>query len=213
MISFTGVHITREFGSPTIRDMAVQGCRITRFGGAGEVIPHWPIALHSILVANLLPTPLRAYGLLHDVGHEVAMSDIPKPLKTAEQKALANVLQRRTYEALGIPAPTKKQEVAIHEADMAACNAEGAAGCGPRGYEETQDEFSLDPVAAEELRKLLFHEKFAHYNLHTDETEWRFNELLLSDGYWPLEFERDLRSALRDMHQRQVGHIDNRKAA
>lgn len=209
MISYCGSHITKEFGAPTPRCMAVQGMRINRFAGAGITIPFWPIGLHSILVANLLPPHLRAHGLLHDVGHEVSMSDIPKPLKTTEQRSLAQVLQERTYHSLGLVMPTEEEDELIHAADMAACNAEGAAGCGPRGYVETQTGFVLDQRAEFNLQMLLDNPMFRNRTTG----DFQFHEMLLEDGHWPLHFERDLRMALREAHQRQPKYVDYRKAA
>lgn len=50
-------------------------CRYT-----GATVVSWSIAQHSLLVAALLPAPLKFAGLLHDA-HEAYTSDIATPFK------------------------------------------------------------------------------------------------------------------------------------
>lgn len=62
-------------------DIAEHLAKINRFLGAtpGTV---YSVAQHCCLVADILPTELRAYGLLHDAP-EAFIADIPTPAKQA----------------------------------------------------------------------------------------------------------------------------------
>ena len=109
--------------------------RLVRFSGAAEVF--WPIGMHMLLVADLMPRQVYAgpsdapanpwmevYGLLHDAA-EVCVGDVPRPMKTAEARALEDRVQSRIYAALGVPEPTAAVTAAIKEADFRAALAEG----------------------------------------------------------------------------------------
>lgn len=190
MISYTGTHITREFGALNITDMAVQGMRICRFAGAGYKIHFWPVGMHSLFVADILDVVLKRpdlehEALIHDLEAEAIMCDIPKPHKTAEQKAHENVLAARTRFNLGLATLTDADAKIIKRADIIAVHAEGAAGCGPRGYVETQTGFELNQDAANLLHRYL------------SDSCFKFDEMLLPNGHWPTLFEDRLRAALR----------------
>lgn len=195
-MTFTGIHVTREFGAPSIRDIAVQSMRLVRFSGAAEVF--WPIGMHMLLVADLMPravdggqldTPtnpwMEVYGLLHDAA-EVCVADVPRPMKTAEARALEDRVQSRIYAALGVPEPTPQITAAIKEADFRAALAEGVCGCAGRGYAETQTGFRHDKVAEEALQQYIADPAFTR------------DDLLDANGYWPLLYESRLRAALRE---------------
>ena len=47
-----------------IRDIAHHLSLCCRFNGACRV--HYSVAQHSVMVANILPAPLRFWGLMHD---------------------------------------------------------------------------------------------------------------------------------------------------
>lgn len=190
MISYTGTHITREFGAVNITDMAVQGCRLVRFAGAGHKVPFWPVALHSLLVADILcyvlnRPDLEHEGLLHDLEAEAIMNDIPKPHKTDEQKTHEKALARRTRTLLGLLDIFPADERVVKLADIKAVHAEGAAGCGPRGYVCTQTGFKHDVAVDRILDGYLENPNFTYENM------------LNPDGFWPLHFEDRLREALQ----------------
>lgn len=63
---------------PGVRDLAAVLSKINRFTGNTELA--WSVAEHSLLVASLLPAPLRLYGLLHDA-HEAVIGDIISPVR------------------------------------------------------------------------------------------------------------------------------------
>jgi 5'-deoxynucleotidase YfbR-like HD superfamily hydrolase len=45
---------------------------------------------------------MEVYGLLHDAA-EVCVADVPRPMKTAEARALEDRVQLRIYTAQGVP--------------------------------------------------------------------------------------------------------------
>ena len=183
MISFTGTHISRTFGSPNVRDISVQLMRIIRFGGAGDIC--WPVGIHSLLVADLLPPELEVYGLLHDAA-ESCVADVPRPMKTNAAREVEAAVTKRIYAHLGVPLPTAEEAALVHEADVQAGMAEGAHGCGPRGYEETMTNYRYNPRAVMMLRTYLDSFKVA--------------EAMDANGCWVHHFERRLLRALRTLH-------------
>ena len=184
MISFTGSHVTKEFGALNIRDMAVQLMRLDRFGGAGKHF--WSVGMHSLLVADLLPKHLKHHGLLHD-GPEGAVGEVPRPMKTDAARYVERCVLERTYTHLGLELPTHEEHKLVKAADNIACNVEGMY-VGPRGFVDTQTESSIDPFAEKILLMYL--------NNITGNIE---SQMLNCDGFWPLEFERRLRQAIRDL--------------
>ena len=184
MFSYSGIHITQEYGAPTLRDIAIQSMRIFRFCGAGEKL--WPVGMHLMLVADLLPEELKHHGLLHD-GPEAVVSDVPRPFKTPQAKKLENIVQGRIYHSLGLRLPTAKQAELVHLADIRAVNVEGRFGYGPRGFEQTQPNIDYEDIEA--LNLFYFYEE-------------RFNpaEALDANSYWPLELENRLRIAVTRAH-------------
>ena len=213
MLTWSGCHVTKGFGAPTIRDIAVQSMRLVRFSGAAEVF--WPVGMHMMLVADLMPKTLEkprlcagaaggvfidpnhepavnpwleVYALLHDAA-EVCVADVPRPMKTAEARTVEEAVQYRIYRALGVPDPTVQEIAAVKEADFRAALAEGVCGCAGRGFQETQTGFRHDPEAEQILRSTL--PKCEPIDL----------ALLNPDGFWPLEYERRLRAALRTAQQ------------
>ncbi|WP_321471038.1 hypothetical protein [uncultured Paludibaculum sp.] len=184
MITFCGTHVTKEFGAPNLRDIAVQSMRLVRFcGSAGK---WFPIGMHLLLTADLLPPELEHHGLLHDAP-EVVVNDTPRPMKTKAQRALEHRVQKRIYHSLGLRMPTPEEEALIHAADIRAVNVEGVLDYGPRGFEDLQPGLTADPVAMKKIQDYLS----------------CFNPLdaLNPDGYWPLRLERRLRKAIRKAQQ------------
>lgn len=200
VLTYTGVHVTREFGAPTLRDIAVQTMRLFRFAGSGKKC--WPVGMHLLLVADLANSvfqskdgcrvigdkSLEHHALLHDAA-EAAMNDCPRPMKTVQAKKLEARITERIYHSLGLKLPTLKEAELIHTADMRAVQVEGRAGYGPRGYEQTQPNIDYNDNHA--LNLFHWYEK-------------RFNpaEALDADSYWPLELERRLRIAVTRAHNR-----------
>lgn len=190
MITFTGTHITREYGAPGIRDIAVQSMRIVRFVGAGEIF--WTVGMHQLLVAELVLPVNKVHALLHDAS-EILMSDIPQPMKTAEQKQLERRLETRLYANLGLTEPTEFQNKLIKEADMKATCAEGTLGCGPYPFKLTQRNYNLDPFARDALQKLL--------------KDYDQTDVLNPNGYWVNYYEDQVREWLRWQHEYEERRI------
>ena len=180
MLTYTGIHVAREFGAPSIRDIAVQSMRIARFSGAGNI--WWPIGMHMLLVADLVPPELECHGLLHDAA-EVSVADVPKPMKTADLRELENAVLYRIYRLLGAPQPTAGQRTEIKKADFRAALAEGALGCSGRGFSDTQTGFYRDNKAEEILLQYL--------------KTFKPQEAIDPDGQWAWRYEHRLRAALR----------------
>jgi hypothetical protein len=131
--------------------------RLVRFSGAADIF--WPIGMHMLLVADLMPKNLNknpeaepinpwleVYGLLHDAA-EIAVADVPRPMKTAEARALDDRVQSRIYAAMGVPEPSAEIQAVVKEADFRVALAEGVCGCAGRGYADTQTGFRHDPEA------------------------------------------------------------------
>lgn len=120
-------------------DLAVQLARIPRWNGAtlGRPDEVFPVAAHSVLVANLMPPDaspaLRLFALLHDAD-EAYTGDIPSPLKWAMRHILqrngctinplrhiADTIQRAVLDAVGLfgPVPHRWHD-AVKAADLLA---------------------------------------------------------------------------------------------
>ena len=96
-----------------IRDIAMSLSGKARWGGFTR--PPYYVSQHSVLVAQVLPSHLQLWGLLHDAG-EAYLPDIPRPIKrrypelvAAEERILKLVAER--YELVW-PMPAE-----VHEAD------------------------------------------------------------------------------------------------
>lgn len=100
VVLFSGTKVAPEYGAPTVVDMAQSLCRIPRFAGNG--LEWFPVALHSFIVADLLPLPLKIYGLLHD-GPECVGSDVPRPVKTQQTSDMEDAIFHRILMGLGLP--------------------------------------------------------------------------------------------------------------
>src|ERR1700678_1908401 len=81
-------------GAPSLFDTAVALSREGRFAGAGQRF--FPVALHTFVVCDLLPTSLQFDGLLHD-SPEVVTGDTPKPAKSDEIEKFEEELLRGIY--------------------------------------------------------------------------------------------------------------------
>ena len=188
MLTYTGIHVTKEFGAPSIVDIAVQSMRLIRFSGAGEV--NWPIGMHMLLVADLVvPNDdpwLRLYALLHDAA-EVAVADVPRPMKTTAARAVEDAVEARIYASLGIPEPSEDTRQAVKLADFRAALAEGSCGCSGRGFEYTQTHYLPDNAAISILREYL--------------ARFSIDEAFRPEGHWPKAYEARVRTVLREVQQ------------
>jgi hypothetical protein len=113
LYTYTGV-ISFPEGAPTLMDMAVSLSRICRYAGGG--MRWWPVMLHTFVVCDLLPAPVRVHGLLHD-GAECITNDVPKPVKTDAIEELEEHLTHKIYAALGLTWPTQAEYELVKKAD------------------------------------------------------------------------------------------------
>lgn len=189
MITYTGTHVTQGFGAPNLRDIAVQGMRLTRFNGAGKIF--WPIGMHTLLVADIVVEQLahrelEHHALLHDAAEMAGINDISRPMKMDDQRDLEHRLLARIYRHLGFRMMKDGEQAIIKQADALACNAEGALGAGPRGYMETQTGFRRNKIAEGLMRNLL--------------ASFKIEDAMNADGRWPLYWEKRTRKAIRNIY-------------
>jgi len=184
MITYGGTWVTQAFGVPSLNDIAVAAMRIPRFCGSGGM--WWPVGMHLLLVADLVPPELEADALLHDAA-EVCVNDIPSPMKTRSQRALEHRIMRRIYANLGLRMPTPDQEAVIKCADIRALNIEGCADTGPRGFGDIQPCIVSDIEGVKAFRVYL--------------DMWNPTDALNANGYWPNVLEKRLRRAVTRLHR------------
>lgn len=87
-----------------IRDIAHHLSLICRFNGACRA--HYSVAQHSVMVADILPPPLKFYGLLHDAT-EAYVGDMVRPLKRSmpEYQQVENLVWLAIVEKFKIMKP------------------------------------------------------------------------------------------------------------
>lgn len=160
-------------GAPSVMDIAIQLCREGRYAGAG--LRWFPVGLHSFVVADLLPKPLKFHGLMHD-SPECVTGDTPSPVKTDDDRAFEVELLAEIYKSLGVALPTAEEHRQIKIADAAALAGEVYAGAGTVSLQSCNERH---PRA--EARVL-------HYlNLYT------YADMLEASGRAPIEFLRRFR--------------------
>jgi hypothetical protein len=159
-------------GAPSLLDTAVSLSREGRFAGAGQRF--FPVALHSFVVADLLPSYLQFDGLIHDCP-EVITGDTPKPAKTDEIETFEKELTLAAYNAYGVLPPTAEQKAKIKAADRRAMN----------GEVYTVGNIWLQPfhVSDPEAEELIF--KYVK--------EYTYEDMLEVSGRVPMEFMRRFR--------------------
>lgn len=191
MITFTGIHVTQEYGTPNLRDIAVQSMRIARFCGSGGL---WlPIGIHVLVVADILAADpetahLEHHGLLHD-SPEVCVNDVPRPMKTNAARKLEDKVLARIYREQGLKLPTAREQALVKAADIRAVNVEGVMECGPRGFGDIQQNIDrADCLAAFFMRRYL--------------DQFKPEDAINPNGRWPLELESRLRVAVTQVHNR-----------
>ncbi len=89
----------------------------------------------------------------------------------------------RIYTLLGAPTFTRDQKTLVKDADFRAALAEGALGCGGRGFADTQHGFYRDRQAEQILLEYL--------------KTFQVHDAIAADGPWARLYERRLRCALR----------------
>jgi hypothetical protein len=104
-------------GRIPITDIAVSLCRESRYAGAS--LYWWPVALHSMVVADLLPNYLKVYGLLHDA-EEAILGDIPKPAKTYDIESIGRDLRDQIWQGFDLKALWPADRGLLHLADRRA---------------------------------------------------------------------------------------------
>lgn len=119
--TYSGRRAGPDADSPSLQDVGIALGRICRFAGNG--VRFWPVLLHSFVVADLLPSPLKIHGLTHD-GMECVFSDIPTPVKPPEIHAGEARMMPRLREELGVPEPSHTDRVLVKTADEEAFHAE-----------------------------------------------------------------------------------------
>ncbi len=123
----------RPTEAPTVLTVARALMRESRYCGNGQ---HWfPVGLHSLVVADLLPTELKFHGLIHDEP-ECLTGDIPHDMKTKRQRAFEDMLLERFYRSIDVKPPTRAQHKLIKQADRLAVSAEVWSDCGTRCLQE-----------------------------------------------------------------------------
>ena len=122
--------------APTLKSVAVSLCRICRYCGNGE--KWFPVGLHSMVVADLLPPHLKFHGLLHDEP-ECCTNDIPHDLKTKWQRMFEDTLLSRFYTSDGVKPPSLEEFKQIKKADYDAVHGEVWCGAGTKALRDRYD--------------------------------------------------------------------------
>lgn len=121
VVTYSGALVGRNFGVPTVYDIAVQSMRQCRWSGAVKI--WWPVGMHALLTADicikLFPPDYVVYALLHDAA-EAIYCDVPGPLKAKDHRDYEHRLLRRIYQSLNVPQPTEQQSRAVVVCDMLA---------------------------------------------------------------------------------------------
>lgn len=159
-------------GAPSLLDIAVSLSREGRFAGAGQRF--FPVALHSFVVADLLPSELQFDGLIHD-NPEVITGDTPKPAKTDEIEAFERELSDAAYASFGLWTPSANDRRLVKEADRKCYRGE-IYTVGNLALQE------FDPPCPE-AEELIF--KYVK--------EYTYEDMLEASGRVPMEFMRRFR--------------------
>lgn len=171
LYTYTG-SVSFPDGSPTLMDIAVSLSREGRYAGAG--MRWWPVGLHTFVVCDMLPKPLRLHGLLHDAP-ECITGDVPKPVKTAEIEEIEDALLLGIYKGFGLAPPTPAEHTLVKQADHNAFLGE----IYTVGTQALQAEFPRCPLAEKLVMKYL--------------AEYGYNDCLEAGGRAPIEFMRRYR--------------------
>lgn len=159
-------------GAPSLLDTAISLSREGRFAGAGQRF--FPVALHSFVVADLLPAHLQFDGLMHD-SPEVITGDTPKPAKTDEIEAFEVELTNAAYAFHKVIPPTTEEHRLVKLADRMVFRGE----IFTVGNIALQEFYSPHPEAEELIFKYV--------------KEYTYNDMLDAGGRVPMEFMRRFR--------------------
>ncbi len=104
-----------------LADIAHSLAMTCRFNGHAKF--HYSVAQHSLFVADLLPEPLRIYGLLHDA-HEAYTGDMTRPVKRSlavgaydAYSEMVARCERVVLDAFGLPLLSSEDGDLVVEAD------------------------------------------------------------------------------------------------
>jgi hypothetical protein len=136
--SYTGRLVGPNNDTPSLQDISVALGRIARYAGAS--VKFWPVLLHSMVVADLLPGDLKIYGLLHD-STESIVGDIPRGFKPEWVSQIEHKMLGRILTDLGIPSLSQSEYVVVKAADDRALFGEvwTVGTFGLQGYYPTRD--------------------------------------------------------------------------
>ncbi len=119
--------VVQPHQAPSVETVAVCLMRESRYTGNGK---RWfPVGLHCMVVADLLPDNHKLHGLVHDQP-ECITGDIPHDLKSKAQRVFEDLLSERFYRSVNVCPPTTVEWDAVKEADNIAVNGEVWADCG-----------------------------------------------------------------------------------
>lgn len=97
-----------------ILDVALALSKICRY--AGKCRTFWPVLLHSMAVAELVPVNVVIHALLHDAG-EIFIGDVPVPFKPECLKEIEDQALEFVYEQLGVRLPSIEQREIVKAAE------------------------------------------------------------------------------------------------
>ena len=129
MLTFSSREVTADSGAPSLLDIGIHLGRIPRWAAATKSF--YPVLLHAMTVADLLPLKHQIHGLLHDSDESVT-EDVPGPIKPEELRRLQQKIRVRIYKELGFTPPSDEVEALVKRADVRAQIGE-AHVVGPAG--------------------------------------------------------------------------------
>jgi hypothetical protein len=111
MITSTGrevwpLTLNHPIEAPSIFDIGTGLSRTPRFAGQTRIF--YPVLAHVLTVAEILPDPYKAYGLLHDAG-EAIVGDQVSTWKNEMTKADEEIILCRISKEFGLPYPWGEQ--------------------------------------------------------------------------------------------------------
>lgn len=121
--------------------------RVVRYAGNAPLF--YSVFQHCLVVALLLPIPLRAHGLLHDVS-EAWTSDISSLFKRENFRVMEQALLERVYQDQRLALPTAAEHEILKIADNRALLGEVWTGAGTQ---RLQQQYQTRDQEAENLTK------------------------------------------------------------
>lgn len=114
-------YLSWGYPSLDIRTIAVILGRINRWNGRTD--RPWPVLMHSLMVSYLVPEQAVIHALLHDAG-EIAVGDVPAPLKSFLISEFEESTLRCIYQTLGVQFPSSEIRGIVKAADIRSRTAE-----------------------------------------------------------------------------------------